>query len=74
MSNQNHQQPHDNNERIIRGSLREDQWTEEKERLEERLQEERTEKKMLKKEKEKLEQENEELLKEKERDRGAVLL
>ncbi|XP_073669286.1 protein fantom-like [Paramisgurnus dabryanus] len=73
MSNQNHQQPHDDNERIIRGSLREDWWTEEKERLEGRLQEERTQTKMLKKEKEKLEQENEELLKEKERDRDVVM-
>ncbi|XP_056594692.1 protein fantom [Triplophysa dalaica] len=72
MPSQSHQQPHED-EDGKRETLREDRWRDEVQRLEERLQEETKERRILEKENEKLKQENEEVQKEKEWNRDIVM-
>ncbi|KAA0704990.1 X-linked retinitis pigmentosa GTPase regulator-interacting protein 1 [Triplophysa tibetana] len=72
MPSQSHQQPHEDEDRK-RETMKEDRWRDEVQRLEERLQEETKERRILEKEIEKLKQENEEVQKEKEWNRDKVM-
>lgn len=70
MSVQNHQDGQHEKKDKRSEQFKEESWGEDVQRLEQRLEEERKEKKMLEQEKEQMRKDNDQFQKEKERDRG----